>query len=103
MPCFRHRRAEAEQVYRETVAAEPTLAEAHYNLATTLYRAGNKIEAKNTTWRQRIWLQGIRLSGMRLHFARVEQTMSSIRNRSWIPSHNSYREGPARCHDPADR
>jgi Tfp pilus assembly protein PilF len=38
--------AEAEQVYRETVAAEPTLAEAHYNLATTLYRAGNKIEAK---------------------------------------------------------
>ena len=38
--------AEAEQVYRQTIAAEPTLAEAHYNLATTLYRAGNKVEAK---------------------------------------------------------
>ena len=37
---------EAEQVYRQTIAAEPTLAEAHYNLATTLYRAGNKVEAK---------------------------------------------------------
>lgn len=38
--------AEAEQVYRQTIAAEPTLAEAHYNLATALYRAGNKVEAK---------------------------------------------------------
>jgi Tfp pilus assembly protein PilF len=38
--------AEAEQVYRQTIAAEPTLAEAHYNLATTLYRTGNKVEAK---------------------------------------------------------
>lgn len=38
--------AEAEQVYRQTIAAEPGLAEAHYNLATTLYRAGNKAEAK---------------------------------------------------------
>lgn len=38
--------AEAEQVYRQTIAAEPTLAEAHYNLATTLYRTGNKAEAK---------------------------------------------------------
>lgn len=37
---------EAEQVYRQTIAAEPTLAEAHYNLATTLYRIGNKVEAK---------------------------------------------------------
>lgn len=38
--------AEAEQVYRQTIVAEPTLAEAHYNLATTLYRVGNKVEAK---------------------------------------------------------
>jgi tetratricopeptide (TPR) repeat protein len=38
--------AEAEQVYRQTIAAEPTLAEAHYNLASTLYRTGNKAEAK---------------------------------------------------------
>ena len=38
--------AEAEQVYRQTIVAEPTLAEAHYNLATTLYRTGNKVEAK---------------------------------------------------------
>lgn len=38
--------AEAEQAYRQTIAAEPTLAEAHYNLATTLYRTGNKVEAK---------------------------------------------------------
>ena len=37
---------EAEQVYRQTIAAEPTLAEAHYNLANTLYRTGNKVEAK---------------------------------------------------------
>jgi tetratricopeptide (TPR) repeat protein len=38
--------AEAEQVYRQTIAAEPTLAEAHYNLATALHRAGNIAEAK---------------------------------------------------------
>lgn len=38
--------AEAEQIYRQTIAADPTLAEAHYNLATALYRAGNKVEAK---------------------------------------------------------
>ena len=38
--------AEAEQIYRQAIAAEPTLAEAHYNLATALYRAGNKVEAK---------------------------------------------------------
>lgn len=38
--------AEAEQSYRQTIATEPTLAEAHYNLATALYRAGNKVEAK---------------------------------------------------------
>jgi len=38
--------AEAEQVYRQIIAAEPTLAEAHYNLGTALYRAGNKVEAK---------------------------------------------------------
>ena len=37
---------EAEQVYRQTIAAEPTLAEAHYNLAATLDRTGNKVEAK---------------------------------------------------------
>ena len=37
---------EAEQVYRQTIAAEPTLAEAHYNLAATLHRAGNIAEAK---------------------------------------------------------
>jgi tetratricopeptide (TPR) repeat protein len=38
--------SEAEQAFRQTIAAEPALAEAHYNLATTLYRTGNKIEAK---------------------------------------------------------
>ncbi len=38
--------SEAEQAYRQTIAAEPSLAEAHYNLATTLYRTGNKVEAK---------------------------------------------------------
>ena len=38
--------AEAEQVYRQTIAAEPTLAEAHYNLASTLHRAGKTAEAK---------------------------------------------------------
>jgi Tfp pilus assembly protein PilF len=38
--------AEAEQAFRQTIAAEPTLAEAHYNLAATLDRAGKKAEAK---------------------------------------------------------
>jgi Flp pilus assembly protein TadD len=38
--------SEAEQAFRQTIAAEPALAEAHYNLATTLYRTGNKVEAK---------------------------------------------------------
>lgn len=37
---------EAEQVYRQTIAAEPTLAEAHYNLAVALHRAGKTVEAK---------------------------------------------------------
>jgi Tfp pilus assembly protein PilF len=36
----------AEKVFRDTIAREPTLAEAHYNLAATLDRAGNKAEAK---------------------------------------------------------
>ena len=38
--------AEAEQIYRQTIAAEPTLAEAHYNLAATLDRVGKKAESK---------------------------------------------------------
>lgn len=38
--------AEAEEAYRQTIAAAPNFAEAHYNLATVLYRAGNKVEAK---------------------------------------------------------
>jgi Tfp pilus assembly protein PilF len=38
--------SEAEEAFRQTIAAEPALAEAHYNLATTLYRTGNKVEAK---------------------------------------------------------
>jgi len=38
--------AEAGQIYRQTITAEPTLAEAHYNLAATLHRAGNIAEAK---------------------------------------------------------
>lgn len=36
----------AEQSYRQTIAAHPNLAEAHYNLAVTLDRAGNRTEAK---------------------------------------------------------
>lgn len=36
----------AEQAFRQTIAADPTLAEAHYNLALTLERTGNKAEAK---------------------------------------------------------
>ncbi len=38
--------AGAEQAFRETIAAQPTLAEAHYNLAVTLERGGNRTEAK---------------------------------------------------------
>ncbi len=38
--------AEAEQIYRQAIATEPTLAEAHYNLAATLHRAGKAAEAK---------------------------------------------------------
>ena len=38
--------AGAEKAFRETIAAQPTLAEAHYNLAVALERAGNKAEAK---------------------------------------------------------
>ena len=38
--------AEAEEVYRQTIVAAPALTKAHYNLATVLYRAGNKVEAK---------------------------------------------------------
>jgi Flp pilus assembly protein TadD len=39
--------AGAEQSYRHTIAAYPTLAEAHYNLAVTLDRIGKRGEAKN--------------------------------------------------------
>ena len=38
--------AEAEQLYRQAIATAPTLAEAHYNLAATLHRAGKTAEAK---------------------------------------------------------
>src|SRR5215813_12973610 len=38
--------ASAEQSYRRTIAAYPTLAEAHYNLAVTLDRMGNRGEAR---------------------------------------------------------
>jgi Tfp pilus assembly protein PilF len=36
----------AEQAFRKTIAVDPALAEAHYNLALTLDRAGNQAEAK---------------------------------------------------------
>jgi Flp pilus assembly protein TadD len=36
----------AEQAFRQAIAADATLAEAHYNLALTLDRAGNQAEAK---------------------------------------------------------
>lgn len=36
----------AEQSYRQTIAAYPNLAEAHYNLAITIDRMGNRREAK---------------------------------------------------------
>jgi Flp pilus assembly protein TadD len=38
--------AGAEKAFRDTIAAQPTFAEAHYNLAVALERAGNKAEAK---------------------------------------------------------
>jgi len=38
--------ARAEQSYRQTIAAYPDLAEAHYNLAVTVDRIGNRGEAK---------------------------------------------------------
>jgi Flp pilus assembly protein TadD len=38
--------AGAEQAFRQTIAADSALAEAHYNLALTLDRAGNQSEAK---------------------------------------------------------
>jgi len=38
--------AGAEQSYRHTITAYPTLAEAHYNLVVTLDRMGNRGEAK---------------------------------------------------------
>jgi Tfp pilus assembly protein PilF len=38
--------AGAEKAFRETIAAQPTFAEAHYNLAVALERSGNKAEAK---------------------------------------------------------
>ena len=36
----------AEQAFRQTILEDSTLAEAHYNLALTLDRAGNAAEAK---------------------------------------------------------
>ena len=38
--------AGAEQAFRQAIAADSTLAEAHYNLALTLDREGNRAEAK---------------------------------------------------------
>ncbi|HEY7532421.1 MAG TPA: hypothetical protein VH681_06500 [Nitrospiraceae bacterium] len=38
--------AAAEQSYRRTIKANPTLAEAHYNLAVTLDQSGHRTEAK---------------------------------------------------------
>jgi len=38
--------ATAEQSYRRTITAYPTSAEAHYNLAVTLDRMGNRGEAR---------------------------------------------------------
>jgi Flp pilus assembly protein TadD len=37
--------AEAEGAFHQTIAPEPTLAEAHYSLAAALDHAGNKAEA----------------------------------------------------------
>ena len=36
----------AKQVYLATIQADPTIAEAHYNLALALERLGEKVEAK---------------------------------------------------------
>ncbi|WHZ14604.1 MAG: hypothetical protein OJF52_001443 [Nitrospira sp.] len=38
--------AGARQVYLETIQADPTVAEAHYNLALALERLGDKAEAR---------------------------------------------------------
>ncbi len=38
--------AGAEQTFRQVIAAEPNLAEAHYNLAMALDKKGQKVEAK---------------------------------------------------------
>jgi len=38
--------AGAEQTFRQTIAAEPNLAEAHYNLGMALETQGNKTEAR---------------------------------------------------------
>lgn len=38
--------AGAQTAYLQSIAAEPTLAEAHYNLALTLDRLGDKTQAK---------------------------------------------------------
>jgi len=38
--------AGAEQAFRQAIAADAALAEAHYNLAVTLDRMGNQTEAK---------------------------------------------------------
>lgn len=38
--------AGAKAAYQQSIAAEPTLAEAHYNLGLTLSRLGDKAEAK---------------------------------------------------------
>src|SRR5262245_31679432 len=38
--------AGAEQAFRQTITADPSLAEAHYNLAVTLDRVGQQAEAK---------------------------------------------------------
>ncbi|MBS0168927.1 MAG: tetratricopeptide repeat protein [Nitrospira sp.] len=38
--------AAARQVYLDTIQADPTLAEAHYNLALALERVGEKAEAR---------------------------------------------------------
>ena len=50
--------AEAEEAYRQTIAAAPTFAEAHYNLATVLYRTGNKVEAKKHYMEAANWAPG---------------------------------------------
>ena len=41
-----HDWAGARQVYLDTIQADPTVAEAHYNLALALERLGDKVEAR---------------------------------------------------------